>query len=644
PQEVQDFLLRTSLLVRMTGSLCEAMVGIAGGSKMLQDLETRNLFVIPLDEENKWYRYHHLFSDLLKARLRSQHPDQVNQLHQRAARWFAASGLLDEAINHALWGEDFELAADLIDGKATEKWEQGELATIRHWLQTLPLPEGETCVRPRLCIYRAWLAYTRGELEETEAQLRCAVRWLADHPLHDSRAHYLTAHETTTLRGSVDVMHGLIALARLDLSAVIKHCARALEILPKEEAIWRSTVSLILSDAYRYKGEFAKSSQILEREAQASKSVENSFLTITSNLKFAVILRQQGQLQQVIEICREQLDLAHANGFKNLPMIGGLWAILGEVLVERNDLDRGLEFIQKGIEQTDPWGNVAMLGWSYHCLARAHLVRGNPAGAEEAIMQMARIAQESSVPPTITSEMEAWRAQAMLARGNLKEASNWVQERGLSIDGDIPLRRESEYRALARVLIAQGHLDKAGGLLVRLLKAAEEDGRLSNVIEIWILKALVHERLGDITEALHAVDQALILAEPHGFMSVFVEEGNTMGKLLSRILETQRKAHSPPSNEVSVAYIHTLLSAIEAKTQVHTAPTDQSLIEPLTRRELEVLVLVAQGLTNREIAERLFISLHTVKGHNRHIYEKLGVKNRTQAIHKATALRLIKPR
>jgi LuxR family maltose regulon positive regulatory protein len=360
-------------------------------------------------------------------------------------------------------------------------------------------------------------------------------------------------------------------------------------------------------------------------------------------MKLAVTLRQRGQLERVTEICQEQLQLANECGLSQTAMAGWLSAIWGEVLAELGDLDGALQRAAKGVELTERGADVAMLGWSYLCLTRVLLSSGDVAGAQGIVRKMESIARERHVPPWITNLMAAWQARIWLVQGKLDAASQWVGERGLDAAGELTLLREMEHIVLARILIAQARLDEAAALLPRLLEATETGGRTSRAIEVLMLQALAFRAGDDTDQAITALERALTLAEPGGFIRVFVDEGPPLARLLRRL---HRKG-------VAVDYITRILAAYEmmddgrpptaredpTSSVVHRPPS--ALVEPLSERELEVLQLISQGLSNREIASRLFISLNTVKVHTRDIYGKLNVHSRTQAVARSQELGLL---
>ena len=418
------------------------------------------------------------------------------------------------------------------------------------------------------------------------------------------------------------------------MSRVIQHASRALEYLPEQDLIWRCVAAMALSDAHALNGEMT-AAYLAQLEALAAiKSAGNIYFLIVVNLKLANILRQRGRLQRTVEICQQQMQLSRETGLSQMGVVGLLCAIWGEALAELNDLDAALDLARKGVAIPAPGGDVAMIGWSYLCLMRVLYSRGDVAGAEEIIRKMEKISRESGLPPWVTNQVATWQTRLWLAQDKLEATSQWVEARGLGVvEESKPLHvldyfRLDEYVVLARILLAQGRLDETIGLLQWLLKAAETGDRISKAIEILLIEALTFQAGGDASRAMAALERALALAEPGGFVRIFVDEGSPMAQLLYKAV----------TRGIAPDHARRLLSAFPATEPEKTKAPKVELIEPLSEREIEVLQLIAEGLSNREIASRIFVSLNTIKVHTRNIYGKLDVHNRTQAVARARTL------
>jgi LuxR family maltose regulon positive regulatory protein len=662
---VQTFLLETAILDRLTGSLCDTVRfgqakspssseqaaassdGTAASSArtdvssqdsaqaILEMLEHANLFIVPLDDERRWYRYHRLFADLLRLRLHQTQPERPPILHRRASKWYEGKGLVDEAIDHALRGRDYERAAHLIEDQFGENYERGDQATLRRWLAELP--EELVSFRPELCILQAWNLFTSGQLEAADRSLQVAERMLdatADREEVTPRDRdQLSEPGRRKLAGRVAAIRAFLASYGGDTPATIRYARQALEYLPEQEMPWRSAALITLGDAYASQGQMLAAHEARSDALVIGRASGDTYVLTIVSLRLAEILRQQGKLHQVIDICDRQLKRAVADGIEEAAVVGWLLGIWGEVLAELNDLDGALDRAKKGAKLAAAGGDVLYEVLSILCLVRVLFSRGDVAGAGNIVRSMEEAALEYEMPLWALPQLSAWQVRIWLAQGKLEIASRWARERELRPVKEPAYLYEMEHVALARILIAQGRLDEADRLLQRLLEAARAGGRSSRAIEILVLQALAAQSGGNAEQAMSVLEQALALAEPGDFIRVFADEGPAMARLL----------YQAATRGLASDYVPRLLAAFPAAEPELAAKPDtraaaSELIEPLSNRELEVLELIAEGLTNAEIAARLYLSLNTVKGHCRSIYGKLAVHSRTQAVARARAL------
>jgi ATP/maltotriose-dependent transcriptional regulator MalT len=638
PKTIQAFLLQTSILNRLTGPLCDALTGQEDGQATLEMLNNANLFIVPLDEERRWYRYHQLFADLLRQRLYQTNQDQIQKLHRRASEWYEQSCFADESIEHALRGGDFERAASMIEGQFDVKYQRGEHTKLRRWLAALP--DQLIISKPHLCILQAWDLFTGGQLDGADRSLQAAERMIdpgTEQGRVSSRMRdQLCEADRMKLSGRVAAIRAFIASYSGDIPGTIRHARKALDFLPEQELPWRSAALIALGDAFAIQGEMAAAYEARSDALETSKATCDFYLLMIANLRLAETLRQQGKLQQVIDICEQQMQSADKSGISKTVVVGWLLAIWGEVLAEFNDLEKAVDLAKKGVELTERGRDVAMIGWSNLCLVRVLFSRGDLTGAEEVIQKIERIAQEYDMPLWIPIQLSAWKARIWQEQGKLETVSQWVSEHGLDADEAPTYLHEMEYVVLARFLITQRRLDEAIRLLQWLLPAAKLRGRNSRAIEILILQALAVQAKGDTAQAMTVLERALTLAEPEGFIRTFVDEGLPMARLL----------YEATSRRIAPDYTRRLLTAFtitepEETDSAKTRSPGSELIDPLSEREIEVLQLVAEGFTNQEIASRLYLSLNTVKVHTRNIYSKLGVNNRTHAGAKGRSLGIL---
>lgn len=655
PKEIQAFLLKTAVLNRLTGPLCDYLIADFGSQireqaipqsqTILEQLERANLFIVPRDEERRWYRYHHLFADLLRQQLRQKHPDWIPELHRRASEWYSQNSFTDEAIEHALRAEEFEWAAHLIEVYADDLWQQGKHAKLRRWLAKLPAEF--ISARPHLCIFNAWYLFAGGQQEAAEQILQAAenIIDLSQTGVDETslqQPNQFTDADKLRLKGRVAAVRAFMASFGGDVPAIIQYARQAIAYLPEEDLTWRGSAAIVLGDAHGFQGDMPAAYQARLAAAQACQAAGDIYFFMIANLKLAITLRAQGQLQQTIEMCRQQMQLANEKGISRAPAVGWCLAVWGEVLAELNDLDGALQRVKKGIELVERGVDLAMIGWSYLCLVRVLFSRQEIVEIEAIIQKMTQVAREADVPPWITSQMAIWQARLWLEQGKDELASRWAAERGLDTNSENKLLSNTsyfrliEYPTIARILLAQGQLAEATKLLQQLFEQAKTGELTARMLEILILQALVWQAEGEMDTAVTTLEQALTLAEPCGFIRTFVDEGSSMARLLYEAL----------SQDIAPDYVRQLLAAFPVSEPEQTTPSQPdnsefAWIEPLSAREVEVLELIAEGLTNKDISDRLYLTLNTVKTHTRNIYSKLGVNSRMQAVARARDLEIL---
>jgi LuxR family maltose regulon positive regulatory protein len=631
--EIKEFLLNTSVLNKLSGPLCDAVLQRNNSQLLLESLEKNNMFIVPLDNERKWFRYHHLFADLLRKQLFQTQSEIISETHRQASKWYEQNYLEDEAVDHALAAKDFERVVNLIMKQADTIWKRGDHAKFRLWFEDLP--NDLILSKPQLSILNAESLLTQWMIDPAEQSLQVAEQALNTNIQQNTgtsvtERDQLSHSDKMMLRGRVAANRALIASYREDVPGIIKHSNRALECLPEEELTWRSTVAITLGDANYIKGDLITANRLQLEALEICKESGNPFLLLITNANLAVTLRQQGQLKQTLEICQQQVLLARKNMMSQTVVVGWFLAIMGEVLAELNDLEEAINHARKGVEITKRCGDVAMLCKSYLCLIRILYSIGNMAVAEENIQILKNISRESYVTTNIKSMIEAWQARIWLAQDKLDVASEWVHNRKLDMHEEKLVLHEDENKVVARIYLSQYQFDEASKLLNHMIKEAETGGRINSMVEMLVIQALVLKNQGNTNEAIVTLEKALSMAEPFGFIRIFVDEGPPLVDLLTEILDSK--------TNVSQVYVKKLLSAISLSKLIKK---DDPMIDPLSNRELDTLKLIAENLSNQEIADKLFISLNTVKTHVRNILEKLYVANRSSAVIKAKELGII---
>ncbi|MBV9690109.1 MAG: hypothetical protein JO202_10430 [Ktedonobacteraceae bacterium] len=639
-EDVQHFLSQTCLLDRLSGPLCDAIQGSDGSQAMLEALERTNLFVVSLDDERVWYRYHHLFADVLRNRLRQTQPELLPKLHRRASVWYQQHSLPIEAVQHALAVPDFKRAADLVEQYSIGVFGLGQAHTVLGWLKSLP--EELVHTRPFLCVIHAVMLTVTSQLEAAEARLQDAERCLGadDMPVEQAR----------TIRGQVAVLRGNIVRFTGDVARHVAFVHQALTLLPETEMLWRVAAMMYAADAYLVSGEVTSANEsLLARAVAGARSSGHAFLLLITLDRQARLYMLQGKLRQAESIYGQAVQEIGQEVLQVLPGGAGYYFSLSNLLREENRLDEAERLVSQGMELLSgplmASGDDVLLG--YTALARLQHARGDYSSAVSTLDTFIQIAGQRRFVPWLVAYAQALCAQIELAGGNLAAAGRWAKQCGLSLQADQPnYLREQEYLTLVRVSIAQQRelptcqdtsqtesvLDQVLLLLERLREQAESNARLGSVIEMLILQALALQAQGKRTRALRALERALLLAEPEGYMRLFLDEGAPLVVLLRRA-----SAHS-----MATSYLLKLLAAYEKRAGDHqqTARPD-SLLEPLTPREREVLHLLMQGASNRQMAQDLVLSVGTIKKYVYTICGKLGVQSRTQAVIKASTLNLL---
>jgi LuxR family maltose regulon positive regulatory protein len=625
PKKVSAFLLQTSFLDRLCGPLGEAVVGedIAGngeGQAMLASLEAMNLFVIPLDDERHWYRYHHLFADVLRKHLDHQFPNVLPELHRRASQWYEHNGFIAESVQQAIAAGDQDRAAQLIEDNGCFLLMRGEVTTLLNWTNAI---EFQSEARPWLAIQKAWALSLTGELDRVEPTLQPPEKLLA--PLEPT-------DEVRTMQGTIAAARAHCANSHGDTHSAAEFARRALELLPDCSSISlsvRSVSTSILGDASWLNGNLEEATRAYTEAIRISQDAGNLHMAIIVKSDIANILMEQGQLYNATDTFSHTLQMAVRPDGQRSPLAGGLYAGLGRLAYERNELIEAAQYFHQCIDLCQQWGESDLQAVACAMLARLEHVRGNPEEAREAYRSAEQLASGHTLSPARSVQLTSALALYWLTQDNPEKVLQLIQKNAMSINDEISYLREPEYIILLRMLLVRKDLRAALVLSDRLLKQAETAGRMGLVIETLILRALVFQEKKETEQAQAALERALILAQPEGYIRSFLDEGKAMTRLLTQV----------QSRHVGVGYAATLLSKID-KTSGMVRPSMQLLIEPLTTRELEVLKRIESGCSNQNIAEQLVISNPTVKRHISNIYAKLGVKSRTQAIAMGKQLKL----
>jgi LuxR family transcriptional regulator, maltose regulon positive regulatory protein len=621
PEPVRRFLLRTSILNRLSGPLCDAVTGQEGGTARLAALERANLFLVPLDDRRRWYRYHHLFADVLQVHLRDDEPDVVPELHRRASAWHERHGEPSEAIRHAMAAGDLGRAADLVELAIPATRQARQEATLRRWLEALP--DELIRVRPVLSNGYAGSLLVRGEVDGVETRLRDAESGLGT---PSGATVVADEDEFRRLPGAIAVHRAGLARMLGDVAGTMSHALRALDLIGEDDHVGRGAAAALLGLAHWTRGDLTAAHRWY---AEGMASLEKAgYLSdvVGCAMALADIRIAQGRLREAMSTYEWGLRVATGQGPIALRGAADMHVGISERNAERNELDAAVAHLVTAGELGEHAGLPRNRYRSRVAMARLRQASGDLAGAVDLLDEAERLYTSDFFPDV--APVPAVRARVWLAQGRSADVLDWARERGLSPAGDLSYLSEFEHVTLARALLAQ-HAAEATGLLERLLRAAEEGTRTGSVVEILVLLALSHQARGNVPAALASLNRAVALAEPAGYVRIFVDEGPVMAPLLRAVAK----------QGIAPRYVRRLLTAVE--NSGGSTPVDQGVIEPLSTRELDVLRLLGTDLDGPDIARHLGVSLHTVRSHTKRIYTKLGVNNRRAAVRRADELGLM---
>ena len=638
PEAVRSFLLRTSILSLLCGPLCDAVTGENGGKAMLEALDRKNLFLVPLDDRRQWYRYHHLFADVLRARLMDEQPGLMPELHRRASVWFEHNRDRSEAIRHAIAGDDFGRAADLIELAIPAMRRGRQEAMLRGWLEALP--DDLIGVRPVLGVGYAAALMSQNEFEGVEARLRDAESWLERTGPRDDPTAAATPmvvvddEEFRRLPGAIALHRAASALAAGDAGSTMTHARRVLDLAAEDDILLRGSAAGILALTYWAGGDldgalrsYGECMANLEKAGHLSDVVGCS-------IGVADVWLAKGRLHEALRTYERGLQLVTVQGGSALRGAADMHVGMGDLFRERNDLDAASRHLKLSRELGDENGLPQNPYRSRVAAARIRQAEGDLDGALGLLDEAERLYVGDYSPDV--RPVAAVKARLWIAQGRLSDAWGWARDCGVTAADELSYVHEFEHATLARLLLAQGARDRSDDRIAaaieltdRLLAAATAGGRDGSAIDILVVQAIARRARGDQDGALGSLERALALAEPEGYVRIFVDEGAAMATLLEA---AARRTIAP-------AHVRRLLSAYDAA-EARTPPR-QALVEPLSERELDVLRLLATDLDGPDIAAELVVSLNTMRSHTRSIYAKLGVNSRREAVRRAAELDLL---
>lgn len=630
---IKEFLLLTSVLDRMTGGLCDAVTDQQNSQTILEQLESSNLFLIAMDDRRQWYRYHHLFADLLRHRLQITQPELIRTLHGRAALWHEKHTGIAQAIEHYLKARDYESAVTLIEKVGLTMIHQYEFAQLPAWLAQLPDTVIQANTLLRVC--HAWVQYHISQTGVSETELQ----GIEDALRSDVSAGNTNPSRMQELQGQVAALRTYIALYNDELDRAIELAHQTLDILSTESTI-RAPIAMILGHAYFRTDKITAAQQAYTEAKTISHRIGNTYQMIAAMCNLGAVEAVQAHLNKALSIFQDLIDMSDkrkGEGKQQFSVMGHVYIAASQFLYQFNHLETAREAIQEGIRLGKYYNRSDILIDGYTMLARIHHAQGDFDVAHATLQQVDGLLQNPQSDPAQRYWAEVCRVRLWLTQGRSLEARRWADESGLRLDDEIGFLHNPEYILFVHILISEIEPDSPNksdvlNLLNRLIEKAEARGRIDKVLEMYCLYALAYYSYGEIETALQALRRALSLAEPEGFIRVFVDYDSTMAQLLNEAVK----------NGIYPEYCNELLKSFPERNETNNSDRAQSeLVDPLTDRELGVLRLMSQDYAYQEIADELVVSLNTVRYHTKNIYSKLGVNKKSHAITEARKLNLI---
>jgi LuxR family transcriptional regulator, maltose regulon positive regulatory protein len=615
PDDLRDFLMTTSVLRRMSAPLCDAVTGEKGsGRKMLDRLERQNLFLVPLDAHRQWFRYHHLFADVLLAHLTDTQTEALPAIHRRASAWFEAHGERAEAIHHALESGDYEWAAELIERSIPQIRKHRQEAMFRAWMK--PLPDTIVRQRPILGVAYAGVLVSLGAFDGTEDRLRRA------------EAEIVKLADPDPLLAHVELYRTALAQVRGDVEAAAHHAHRVLDLAPKNDHLARSGAAGFLGIVSWTRGDLEDAARFWTECREGMREEGHVADVQGTTIALADIRNTQGRLTEAIHLCEAALSLATDNGRPVARGVADTHASLAYLRLERNELTSASEHLDRCRELGEVWGLPQFPYRSRVVTAGLDLAEGRATDALEHLLEAQHLYVSDFFPNV--RPVPALIANVHIRLGQLEAAERWANVATIGADDPPSYLREFEHITLARLFVARGDsgsLDTALRLIDRLANAAAEGGRGRSLIDLHILAALARRARHDLPAALEVLRRAIVLAEPESLRRPFLDAN------LAGLLRQLNK------REASSAFVRSIVSAGSAAAE--PAPADHpDLIEPLSDREVDVLRLLRTDLSGPDIAHELAVSLNTLRTHTKNIFEKLGVNNRRAAVRRAEEMQL----
>ena len=614
----QQFLWRTAILDRFCAEVCDELTDAENSHQLLRQLEQANLFIVPLDDERRWFRYHHLFAEFLRLRLHELEAQKIPDLYQRAIQWFRQAGLSREALHYALKTQDYEQAVELMDTLAPEILEHDNHMLLIQW--AAEIPQALAAQQPLLCAYVGWAYLLSGELDK-------AQRWL---DRTETNITGIDSNKERLIRGYVFAHRAYIVFLHGDYTTTLDYARQALSLLPRENKAIRARTFTTLGNALNYAGQLNEAKKAFQEAIQIAREIDSLSLALFSYCSLGEVFRDEGRLSEAEKTYQQVLLFAEElTGQQEIPLTGFAIFELGVIARERNEFDEAIKLLDKGVKLCREWQQGEALAIGLMELAETHRLHGAFAECETALNDVRQVAADIS--PWAANLVEGFAARLALSRGEVTKAIQWASQTDLDQEShEIGFERFSDCLPLIRLHIATGHPQKALSLTEYLIARDRGIGRKGRLLDVLALRAAALIELNQTNQAMQVLTEAIQIAAPENIVRPFLDEG-------ARLLSCLRKLPSSP-------YREDLLTILQERQQPSSSsPKNEqtSMVEPLNEREIAVLRLMAAGRSNSEIGEELFLSVNTIRWYASQIYTKLGVKNRSAAAARSRELGIL---
>ena len=637
PEPIRDFLIQTAALNRLCPSLCNALTGKTDGNEMLAALDRQQLFVTALDDRKTWFRYHPLFADLIRHQLEKAHPGQEAEQHEKAAKWFLEAGEPGEALRHARSAGNLQQAAAILDRHFEQIMITEGSGLPRECMEELP--DHLLVEFPILLAYKGLYRFVRQNNEEAAKLMQ-----MAEKLSYDDR------EKQREFQGTMALLKMYFNFCENNITRALDYAETALQQLPAHTNFWRIYAAIISGDASFMSGDFNKAYPYLQKALQVSRDSGINHSTVTAGFKLTHTLYYLGKLKEAEELAREILKFAADHGFSSLPRVGCLWALLGEILREKGNLEEAENCIKRGLDISKP--EKPFLGMNYIFRAALSFSEGKIEQVLEVIAIIKELSRELGLPQFVVIPAAAWEGRICFEQDDPAKAEEILAEAGITADGEVSFSCEKGYLTLARLMTcsAEDNRDRADLLLEKIEAFAGRGGNRKYLLETGLLKSLLEEKKGRPEEAETLLLEALETGKEAGYFQVFIDEGRELELVFYRLLNNEKNRRQLPDNKELIKYAAEIYRAIKGekkapakkeKKDITGPKAGRQLVEELNERELEILKLLAEGYSNREISEELYLSVGTVKWYTSNIYGKLGARSRAGAVALAQKLDLL---